>query len=349
MRGAVARVCAALLALLVVAAGTDGAAAAGHRSPAPGGAPAGRHAYLGPSTLTRTITVSWQGDGTRRYTRAAPVPGIGTVTLVCKPNNTIVRLTADSRRPETQMWMAKYEVKSSTNVVAVKNARIYTYANANDDGTGGTGPAAHEGLNQQSPVENYAKGYAHGIISQRPGRNRPAGAADLPPATSFELTWYWNGFHQPAAYQSCKVSMTLVTHLDQGLGIAWHGDADAAGHDLRTASIPDLGDLALRCETTRQGEQTVTLTPATPDPDASVYVEEITGEGAVDDHVDAYTLDVDPLTGVVGPVDLPRNGMLRLYYTVDGVQWPYIVSSYQVTNNQTHPELNLCEVAVAAF
>ncbi|MGZ6746142.1 MAG: hypothetical protein ACXVD0_09590, partial [Nocardioides sp.] len=106
---------------------------------------------------------------------------------------------------------------------------------------------------------------------------------------------------------------------------------------------------ALRCETTRQGEQTVTLTPATPDPDASVYVEEITGEGAVEDHVDAYTLDVDPLTGVVGPVDLPRNGMLRLYYTVDGVQWPYIVSSYQVTNNQTHPELNLCEVAVAAF
>ena len=58
-------------------------------------------------------------------------------------------------------------------------------------------------------------------------------------------------------------------------------------------------------------------------------------------------LGYDPVTGLLGPVDLPRNGMMRLWVSVDGVQRAYVLSSYHVVNNDRDPRLNLCEVAAA--
>lgn len=297
----------------------------------------------------REIAVSWSGAGDRDYVESARVEGIGSIKLVCKPTDTIIKLTADRREPETQMWLAKYESKNGANVVAVKNARIYKYANANDDGTGGTGRSAHEGLNQQANVENWAQGYAYGLISQRPGRHQPAGSADLTPVTSFYLTWYWNGMNEPRAYQSCDMRLRLVEHVDEHIGLNWHGDADAAGDTTKYATIPGYGQLKLVCEPGRVNEQTVTLIPDLPG--GSVYAETIAGEGRVDEHVESESQAWDSQTGTIGPLELPRNGMMRLLYTVpDGAggwtyRWFYL-SAYMVLNNAQRPELNVCEIAV---
>jgi len=300
------------------------------------------------NTRVKEISVRWSGADDRDYVESTRVPGIGNIKLVCKPQNTIIKLTADSREPETQMWLAKYESKDGANVVAVKNARIYKYANANDDGKGGTGRSAHEGLNQKGHVENWAQGYAYGLISQRPGRHQSAGNAALAPVTSFYLTWYWNGFHEPRAYESCEFKLRLVTHYDEQVGLNWHGNQDASGNTVRTSPLPGYGQVRLVCEPGRVNEQTISL-----DPDldgGSVYVETIAGEGRVEDHVETETLEYDSVTGLIGPVELPRNGMMRLMYTVpDGnggwtYRWFYL-SAYMIVNNAEHPELNVCEVA----
>lgn len=298
----------------------------------------------------KDIEVKWAGDGERDYVESARVQGIGNIKLVCKPTNTIIKLTPDTRDAETQMWLAKYEDKRGGPSVAVKNVRIYKYANANDDGTGGTGRSAHEGLNQRGDVENWAKGYAYGLISQRPGRNLPAGGVALTRTTSFYLTWYWNGLDEPRAYQSCNLQLRLVSSPTERIGLNWHGTDDAAaGNTVTTAAVAGFGQLRLTCEPGRDNEQSIVL-----DPDldgGSVYAETITGEGRVEDHVESESYDHDADTGLIGPVELPRNGMVRIRYTVpDGAggwraRWFYL-SSYMVLNNALHPELNLCEIAV---
>jgi hypothetical protein len=124
---------------------------------------------------TKRITVKWQGfQKNPTYQKTANVPGIGRVDLVCRPNSTMIRLHASDRRAENQMWLAKFETKKGVNQVAVKNVRVYTYATAADDGTGGTGPRAHEGLNQVPGVEDFQKGTAYGVISSRPVATRRA-------------------------------------------------------------------------------------------------------------------------------------------------------------------------------
>lgn len=297
----------------------------------------------------KDIAVRWSGEQGRDYTESARVKGIGNVKLVCRPNNTIIKITPDTRDAETQTWLAKYEDKNGSPSVAVKNVRIYRYANANDDGTGGTGRSAHEGLNQQGDVENWARGYAYGLISQRPGRDQPAGSAALTRTTSFYLTWYWDGMNQPRAYQSCDLQLRLVSSPTERIGLNWHGNADAVGNTVRTAAITGYGQLRLTCEPGRDNAQSIVL-----DPDAdggSVYAETITGEGRVEDHIESESYDFDAETGLIGPIELPRNGMVRLRYTVpDGVggwheRWFYL-SAYMVLNNSDHPELNVCEIAV---
>ncbi len=296
----------------------------------------------------KRIVVKWQGFQKRpRYQKAADVPGIGQVELVCRPNSTMLRIRANDRRAETQMWLAKFETKDGTDRVAVKNVRVYTYATAADDGTGGTGQQSHEGLNQKSPVEDYAKGSAYGVISQRPGRNLPGGGPVTVPVTSFKLTWYWERFAYPGS-QYCKMTLALRTDTDQQLGLSWHGDDEAATQQTSTTTIPGFGTAELRCETGRTGEQTVALRPE--DPDSFMDYEYVQGEGRVDDpsHIAHYSdLDYDPETGLLGPVDLPRNGMMRIWWSVGGVKRAWVLSSYQVTNNAAKPYLDVCEIAAA--
>jgi hypothetical protein len=296
------------------------------------------------------VILKWKGDWKNpRYERSAVVPGIGNITLVCKPSATMIRLHAADRSAETQMWMAKYENKSDREVVAVKTARIYRYAHAFDNGTGGTGSLAHEGLNQRSPIENYSSGYVDGIISQRPGRHQPAAGTTPAPVTSFRLNWYWNGFHHPPAYRSCQFDAVFETTFPTRLGVNWHGEADATDNIRQLTQLPALGELRLRCGTNDDGGggiQSVSLAPD--NRDASVYAETVTGEGAREHHIDEVSLGYDPETGLVGPLPLPRNGMMRLFYTVGDVTRSFIVSSYYVTNNG-NAALNLCELAAAPY
>ena len=135
--------------------------------------------------ITKTISLSWSGKTDKsNYTSSGRIPGIGQLRLVCKPKNTMLKIKPDDRNRETTMWLAKYEKKNDSDVVAVKNVRVYRYDTADDDGTGGTGKAAHEGLNQQTPIETFAAGYAEGVISTRTGRHLPGGAQSAVPATS---------------------------------------------------------------------------------------------------------------------------------------------------------------------
>ncbi|GAB3201064.1 hypothetical protein GCM10027062_22170 [Nocardioides hungaricus] len=292
---------------------------------------------------SKRIVVKWQGFQKRpKYVKAADVPGIGQVELVCRPNATMIRIRANDRRAETQMWLAKFETKDGTDRVAVKNVRVYTYATAADDGTGGTGQRAHEGLNQRTPIEDFQKGWAYGVISQRPGRQSDGGGTMALPATAFRLTWYWERFAYPGS-QYCKMTLALNTDTTQQFGLSWHGDAEAGRANTSTAVLPGFGEAILKCETGRYGEQSIALRPESPD--AYMDYELVRGEGQVSDRVDKYTLPYDPVTGLLGPVDLPTNGMMRIWWSVNGVKRAWALSSYLVTNNEAKPWLNLCEVA----
>lgn len=301
-------------------------------------------------TTQREVRLSWKGAVDRgRQSTSFPIPGIGTMSITCRPDVVRVSLKATVRDRETQMWMAKYEDKSYGRAVAVKTVRIYRYANIDDDGRGGTSNPQHEGLNQRGGVhgvENYGKGYAHGIISQRGGRNVAVGDDALRAVTTFDLNWYWNGFDYDARYRSCSIDGTFLTKTTPRLGINWHGEGDARGHDSQSVRLPGLGTAELRCTPGRYGRRTVTLVPD--DDTARAYVETVEGEGRVDDRVETRDYLTDAETGRIGPVPLPNNGILRIFLKVDSGTWPFIVSSYQKVNDPATWR-NLCEVSMAQF
>jgi len=298
----------------------------------------------------RRIVVSWKGERKRRvYQKTANVPGIGTVGLVCRPNSTEVRLRPNSRNPETQLWMAKFEAKGGRDVVAVKNVRVYTYATAADNGRGGTGARAHEGLNQRPRIEDFQSGNAYGVISQRPGRHQDGQGALTTPATSFKLTWWWERFDHPG-HQYCNMALTLHTDSARQFGLSWHGSAEAARQTSSTTAIPGIGDAIVTCEPGSNAyDQTVAFRPTGANAASSFLdYEYVQGEGDVDDQVEHVDdLEYDPVTGLLGPIDLPRNGMMRLWVSVGGVKQAYVLSSYYVVNNDQNPAVNVCEVAAA--
>lgn len=298
----------------------------------------------------KRIVVSWKGERKRRvYQKTANVPGIGTVGLVCRPNSTEVRIRPNSRNPETQLWMAKFESKGARDVVAVKNVRVYRYATAADNGRGGTGARAHEGLNQKPRIEDFQSGNAYGVISQRPGRNQDGQGALSTPATSFKLTWWWERFDYPG-HQYCNMALTLHTDSARQFGLSWHGSTEGAAQTSSTTAIPGIGDAIVTCEPGSNAyDQTVAFRPTGADAANSFLdYELVQGEGDVDDQVEHVDdLDYDPVTGLLGPIDLPRNGMMRLWVSVGGVKQAYVLSSYYVVNNDQNPAVNVCEVAAA--
>lgn len=299
---------------------------------------------------TKRLTVTWHGERRRRvYQRTTSVPGIGQVDLVCRPRATMLRIRPTDPSAETQLWMAKFEQKAGRDVVAVKNVRVYRYANADDDGRGGTGPRAHEGLNQVSPIEDFSKGTAYGVISQRPARNQQGGGALGTPATSFELSWWWERFRHPGS-QYCRMSLALRTDTARQFGLSWHGSDEGAARSTSTTTIPGVGDVTVTCDPGgTAAPQSIAFRPSGAQPEtAFLDYEYVQGEGAVEEHVDRYPdLDVDPATGLLGPVELPRNGVMRLWVSVDGVKRGFVLSSYYVVNNAEKPWLNVCEVAAA--
>lgn len=300
------------------------------------------------------LTLTYRGAADRPVTlRTATVPGIGQLETVCRANATLVRLVTDERRYETQMWTQRFEERGATSV-QVKNARIYRWAHAEDDGTGGTGYAAHEGLNQSSPPETFSKGYLNGIISQRSGRRPDVAAATLSspkPVTVFELTWYWENLREPARYRYCRIRarFTTVLAVDQRIDLTWHGDAQAPGREVRTTTVPGVGTLTLTCAADPTQTPTLTLAPQTPG-GASLYVERVTGAG--DPRYQVVTSEQElPAEGSTSfdPVPLPNNGTLRFRVLTGGRATWFMLSSYYVLNDRYGPGRNLCEVAAGAY
>ena len=301
--------------------------------------------------VTKTVTLAWQGTTPRQrinYTASTRIPGIGQLKLVCRPDDTMVKIIPDDRNRETTMWLAKYEKKNGGDAVAVKNVRVYRFDTALDDGTGGTGKAAHEGLNQQTPIETFSSGYAEGVISTRPGRHLSGGAMPAIPATSIKLNWWWENFREPLQYRSCRMDATLTTDPTQSAVLTWHGDQDAASAPERTVVTTDLaplGTLEMRCDPGPRGARWLVL--HTDDPQARVFAKTIYAEGDVRDHVDEDSLDAGG--GVVGPLDLPENGMMELHYTAHGRTVDLFLSSYWIVNDEESPALDLYEVAAAPY
>lgn len=295
---------------------------------------------------TKRVLLEWSGSRGKRE-KTVVVPEIGQLRLVCRPNNTMVKIVPFDRDAETQMWLAKHEVKGGDWAVAVKNVRVYRYATAADDGTGGTGRAAHEGLNQDTPVEDFSKGYMNGVISQRPGRHAPAAGVPTPPSTALTLNWWWERFRTAPRDGYCKVDVTLRTQLSQSIGVSWHGDADGARQATATTPFPGLGDLEITCTPDPDGRGgTQWLVLRTDDPDAYVELHRIEAEGREQDHVREEEDGYAATLGTTFPTLLPENGMLRLWLHAHGQVRALTLSSYHVTNDPD-PRLNLCEVAAA--
>lgn len=315
------------------------------------GAAARSSAQRAPLTQVQRVRVSWQGTSDNPdYVNSAVVPGIGSLDLICRPNDTRVRLYTDRRGRETQMWLQKYETKNGRAVVAVKTPRIYQYAHAEDDGRGGTGYYAHEGLNQVPGVENRSQGgYMHGVISQRSSRAAAGAQVASPlPVTTFELDWNWNGFDHPQRYRSCTIDATITTQYpaDQRTVLTWRGWEPAPQETLRTA-LPGIGWLHLSCPTDTELAPTVWIDPYSEE--SSLYLEDVRGEGAVADQRTTTTRAYDPATGLLGPYPLPSNGTLRMrVLNGEASRW-LMLSSYWVTNDRWGPGRNVCELAAGAY
>ncbi|MBC7631265.1 hypothetical protein, partial [Aeromicrobium sp.] len=332
-----------LLTLLALVTGVAPARAAG------GGTPAPYPPLKATSSRTATqqvqhVTVKWQGGDGRPKSKYATIPGIGNLQLICKPDTTMIKLYTPERGYETQMWMQKYETKNGRYVVSSKEARIYRWAHAADNGNGGTGNYANEGLNQgrgKNGVENFSQGYLNGVISQQSSRSADGPQLTSPrPVTTFELTWYWNGFDYAPNARSCTIDAVFTTRLDERMVLTWHGSAAAAGHDTLSSPLRGIGTLDLYCELPAGNtDRAFVVTPSDlgsgPDSTSAptLYVETVTGEGLVADHVEKHDYDLDGATGAFPAIPLPQNGSVRMKIkNGNGNATWVLLSSYTVLN-----------------
>lgn len=342
------------------------------------------------SMLRQRATIAWYGKDYQRHDSASvEIPGIGTARIVCRRDRTMLTIQPRDRSRETQMWSAVHHTKTDAygqpyDSVAVKNARVYRYANADDDGLGGTARTANEGFNQLNHrIEDSSRGFIRGVISQRAGRNKNATGGTVPPATAFTVRWDWSGYRGSAKTSRCNVTGVFETRIgtaardarravkqadsstvrlggkkvrvgvtaktyrgrSASLALNWHGDADAARQTSASRTIPGVGTLQLTCPTGTDSEAQLLVRPARTA--ARLQTETITGEGDVIDHIEPEYHSYDAATGLLAPVALPLNGIVRGTLTVGSRRVDVIVSSYRVTNNAPQPQLNLCEIAVA--
>jgi hypothetical protein len=318
------------------------------------------------SSLYQKLTVSWGNDNWVGHSGASfAIPGIGAGQVVCKPNTTWIRMLPADPSAENSMWIVKFETKNGVAQSAVKDVRVYKFSTPTSTVPHGTGPTAYEGFNQRTPIEPASTGSMVGLISKRAALNAPGGAGVAP--TSFQLSWAWTGFGTSAA--RCNVSATFSTRivgrsrsvshgrpseLPRSLSPAfsfnlnWHGatEAPAAAARLHSLTVPGIGMLAATCQSGIAGESYLTLTPAAgASPFASVIAYQ--GEG-IDNSVqtDYYT---DPISGRLGPIPLPVNGMLvatmlPAWQASSDHAAQLIVSSVRKTNDP-NPAENYCEIS----
>jgi hypothetical protein len=328
----------------------------------------GVHAAAAQSTssLYQKLTVSWRNDNWVGHSAASfAIPGIGAGQVVCKPNTTWIRMLPADPGAENSMWIVKFETKNGVAQTAVKDVRVYKFSTPTSTVPHGTGPTGFEGFNQFTPIEPASTGSMVGLISKRGALNAPGGAGVAP--TSFQLNWEWTGFGTSAA--RCNVNATFVTrivgrsrsvsHGRSGelpstlspafsFNLNWHGakEAPAAAARLHSLTVPGIGTLAATCQTGIAGESYLTLTPAAGvSPFASVVTYQ--GEGVDNSvHTDYYN---DPVSGLLGPIPLPVNGMLvatllPAWQASSAHAAQLIVSSLRKTNDPD-PADNYCEIS----
>jgi hypothetical protein len=318
------------------------------------------------SALYQTVNVGWQHDNWQGHARATfAIPGIGAGEVVCKPNTTWIRMLPADPSAENSMWNVKFQIKNGVATSAVKDVRVYKFSTPTSTVPHGTGPTAFEGFNQYTPIEAAGTGSIVGLISKRGARNAPGGAGVAP--TSFQLSWNWTGFGTAAA--RCNVNATFITGIlgrsrsvtdnrTRGLpqstrplysfNLNWHGEAEAPAAAARPHSltVPRIGTIAATCQTGIAGESYLTLTPAAGAfPFASVVAYQAEG---IDNSVqtDYYT---DPISGLLGPIPLPVNGMLigtllPAWQASPDQAAQLVVSSLRKTNDPDAAE-NYCEIS----
>lgn len=312
------------------------------------------------ATQVQRVRVNWKGNWKNRdYVNTATIPGIGSLDLVCKPNDTKIRLYSSERGRETQMWLQKYEVKGGKDVVSVKTPRIYRWSHADDNGKGGTGFYTHEGLNQVGSIENRSEGsYMYGVISAQASRS-PDGPRlpDPLPVTTFELTWNWNGFNHPLKYRSCTIDATFTTQFpeDQRAVLTWRGWQTNPQTESQTL-IPGIGWLHLSCPAAPTDDSqpvppTIWIDPYNTDDigSSSLYVEKVQGEGQVAYQRDTFTVDYDAEEDRIPPTVLPTNGTMRMQVTLGSTKRWIMLSSYWVANDRWGPDRNVCEIAAGVY
>lgn len=319
------------------------------------------------TSLRQDVTVSWRdGALTGRDRESFSIPEIGSGEIVCRRDAVFIRMRPTDTARETSMWSTLTQVKNGVPQVAVHNARVYTFSTPTSQVARGTGPAAHEGLNQRRPLEDVGRGSAFGLISQRTARNVPAGAAATP--TSFTLRWAWSGFAGSARDARCRVTATFLTRLAPGasvttrriggllrlpgpavsaLNLAWRGDADAPAHaESSSITLPYLGALRATCPPGRDSRPALLL--AADRPQDGPVLSAVTFQGEGPDAATSSRYATDRATGVLGPVALPVNGMVRATVS-DGDRTARVVASSIRKTNDPDGADNFCEIAVQAI
>ena len=128
----------------------------------------------------------------------------------------------------------------------------------------------------------------------------------------------------------------------------WHGEAEipAAAARPHSLAVPGIGVLAATCQPGIAGQSYLTLTPAAGTaPFASTVSYQ--GEGIHNSvQTDYYT---DPISGKLGAIALPVNGMLvatlqSAWYASPNRSAHLVVSSLRKTNDPD-PAANYCEVS----
>jgi len=69
--------------------------------------------------------------------------------------------------------------------------------------------------------------------------------------------------------------------------------------------------------------------------------------------VDTESVGIDPVEHWLGPIDLPRNGMVRVFMSTgtagDAIDRGALIVSSYVKDNDHDPGLDLCETGGAAW
>lgn len=320
------------------------------------------------TSLQQHALVNWKnGNSAGKDTAIFSIPGIGYGEIVCRADDTHIRIYPDDRTRETSMWSIVGQEKNGAESWAVKNARIFTFATPTTPLiASGTGPNAQEGFNVENGVEDTATGQMQGLISQRSAFNQPG--FPTAPSTAFVLEWKWKGLDGPVNKQRCKVDATFITKMPAGTmiktkkakrvtrspgaatsetSVDWHGEADAALGKTEgvPAKLVSLGELGATCPTGRDSAAALTIKADDPAAPLLVLVQQYQGEGPYANTYQQFF--TDPATGLLR-VPLPTNGFLRLAVIGENQTGAVVtVSSWRQTNDEK-PAENFCEIVAHA-